>query len=171
MRTLVSLLSVSLLIACTHAPVAKRPTSQVAEPSPEPKRPLAPEDELADFPERDDAVLTAVAPRPTVPPPTMIEEELVEEEDPTCPMSVPGTTVAFVETSTGAMLLFEAAHPDEVQRRLEARFAGSTEASVELDGTSVRVVFSANPERLARLREEVRGESLLMARGRCSAPR
>ena len=107
-RTLIILSLVVPAAACTVAPAGPRRTVAVEEPrptpvaepmpAPEPIAELEPEDQLAN---------------------PFIEEELALDE-PSCPMTVPGTTVAFVETSTGAALSFETMDVAELKSKVDA---------------------------------------------------
>ena len=109
-RTLIILSLVAPAVACTVAPTGPRRTT-VAEPrptpaaepmpAPEPIAELEPEDQLAN----------------------PFEEDLAEDlalDDPSCPMTVPDTTVAFVETDTGAALSFETSDVAELKGKIDA---------------------------------------------------
>jgi hypothetical protein len=109
-RTLILASLLSAIAACKTAPVAR---PKVAKAPPPPAAAPAPKAEVAPEP-----VSELVDPYEMQP----IEDELVAEEpaDPSCPMSVADTTVAFVETERGAALMFETPTVAEVQTRLDA---------------------------------------------------
>lgn len=98
-----SLLLAAPLAACHTAPVANPRVTAVAKPAPAPVETPAPQPPAP------------IAPEVAAP----IIEELIAE-DPSCPMSVPETTVAFIETETGAALMFETSDVTEVRSRLDA---------------------------------------------------
>lgn len=192
-----SLLFAAPLAACYNAPVAQRRVAKAEKPAPAPKltQVLVPSPEPVPVP-----VETEVAP-------TIVEDLIVE--DTSCPMSVAETTVAVVETETGAALMFETAGVAEVQSRLDTiamnhnkanqrpipdsedwgdrddsihasggvsiepsshplRITTPSQAVVETHGTGVRLVFTAEPQHIEQLREEIRAKAISMASGRCS---
>jgi hypothetical protein len=199
-RSLILPLLLAPITACYAAPVAPRKVAKVEKPAPAPAPAPAPQPD----PE-------PIAPEVAAP----IVEELLPE-DTRCPMAVEGTSVAFVETETGAALMFETPGVSEVQTRLEViamdhnkvhppgdagtAVAGSedwgdrddtihasgvatlqpsvrlprvttpSQATVEVNGTGVRLLYTAEPQLVEKLRDELRAQAIAMASGQCEAP-
>ena len=195
-RSLILCAILAPLTACYAAPVAKRRVAQAEKPAPAPAPAPAPtaepENALAN-PFAEEVVSEEI-----------ITEDLVAADDPTCPMSVPETSVAFLETETGAALVFETGAIDEVRGRVDAiamdhnkahptggapdgatvhasggatyppstrvpRVTTPSQATVELTGTAVKLTYTAEPQHIEALREELRVQAITMASGRCEA--
>ena len=191
-RSLILCALLAPLAACYAAPVARPRVAEVEKPAPAPAPAPAPESTVLADPFAEQ----------------MVSEELVTEEivadDPTCPMSVAETTVAFLETETGAALVFETGAIDEVRSRVDTiamdhnkthptggapdsgtvhasggatyppstrvpRITTPSQATVELTGTGVRLFYTAEPQHIDALREELRAQAITMASGRCEA--
>jgi hypothetical protein len=188
-RSLILCLLLAPLTACYAAPVAKPRVAKAEKPAPAPAPEPAPTNtELAD-PFAESAVTE-----------DLITEEIVPE-DPSCPMAVTGTSVAFLETETGAALVFETGDIAEVRTRLDAiamdhneanpsadattvhasggatypkstrvpRVTTPSQATVEITATGVRIFYTAEPQFIESLREELREQAITMAGGRCEA--
>lgn len=188
-RSLILCMLLAPLMACYAAPVARPRVAKAAKPAPAPPPAPAPASTVLADPFAEQ----------------MVVEELVAEDlapaDPSCPMSIPGTSVAFLETETGAALVFETGDVAEVRARLDsiamdhnkalpqddatavhasggATYPASTkiprvktpsQATVELTATGVRLFYTAEPQFIDALREELAAQAITMASGRCEA--